>query len=207
MSHRLRALLYALGVILVLTLIIITWRASVTVAQEGEPASLSGLTVGPARIEPAELVPGGPGFYAQNALAFRAYPNQAVPFSYAGAKLVNPDTVSHYYMAPVALPHGALITKFVVWYYDNDTGKELSVDLYRLPLESEYGTSIASVSSAGASASNRYAQDTSISTPVVDLQSYSYAIQASLPASPSVGLVAFRIDYQYTNSLPLIMKK
>lgn len=206
MSHRLRAVLYALGVLLVLTLLLITWRATVT-AQEDVPAGSILRTEDPTVFEPAAPVPGGPGFYTQNGFAFRPYPSQSTPYSYIGVKLINPDSSSNYYEAPVSLPQGATVTKFVVWYYDNDASQNMWAALALGSLGTNYGSVMAEVDSSGASTDNRYGEDTTITNATIDLQSNSYWVEGRLPPSTSVGIVAFRIDYQYASSLPLIMKK
>ena len=206
MSRRFRPTLCAFAVVLALALGVLGWRASETLAQASEPVPPSPLSAGSVLVQPAAPLAGGPGFYSQNGLAFKPYPSQATPFNYTGAKLVNPDTAAHYYMAPVTLPQGATITKFTVWYFDNDAGRDMNVDLYRLALNSEFGEVIASVSSAGAAPANRLVEDTTITGPVVDAGSYSYTIQANLPPSNVVGLVAFRIDYQYATFVPTVRK-
>lgn len=206
MSHRLRAVLYALGVLLVLTLLLITWRATVT-AQEDVPASTSSLTENPAVIAPAAPVPGGPGFYSQTSLAFQPWPSQATPFSYSGRTLLNPDSSSHAYEAAVSLPQGATITKFVVWYSDNNASADMWAVIARMALDDSSVAQIARIDSSGAVPSVRYLEDTTIETPTIDMQSYTYWVEAYLPPNSAAGVVSFRIDYRYASSLPLIMKK
>jgi hypothetical protein len=120
--------------------------------------------------------------------------------------LVNPDASDHYYEAPVSLPNGATITKFVVWYYDNNATLDMSADLALVSVDATHGTSMANVTSSGASTGNRYGQITTISNATIDLQSYSYFVQVYLPPSANLGVLAFRIDYQYASYLSLITK-
>ena len=174
---------------------------------ESEPTNLLPETAEPTLIEPAAVVPGGPGFYAQNALAFRIWPDQSMPFSYSGVKLTNPGSVTHYYAAPVALPNGATITRLVVWYQDNHASYEVEASLARCALDQVSGISIATVKSSGASTSVRFGEDTTITYPKVDLQSYSYWVSVYLPPTTDVGILSFRIDYAYATALPLVTRQ
>ena len=148
---------------------------------------------------------GGPGSYSQSVFAFQPYPNQAVPYLFSGRTLVNPDTITHYYEAPVNLPHGATITRFVVWYMDNNTSN-LWAALARASLDEATLNQIGYVASSGADAYVRYSQDLTITDPVVDNENYFYWVEVGLPPNATVGILSFRIDYQYSNYVPLTTK-
>ena len=207
MFCRIRSALSALLTILAVVITLITMGASVTVAQEEGPITAPALAAGRPLVVPDAPVPGGPGFYAQSALAFQPWPNQTTPFSYStGVKLVNPDTIGHYYLAVVALPQGATITKFVVWYVDNSAGLDMWVVLAVVPLEATSGPAMANVNSSGASTATRYGEDTTITNPTIDNQSNSYFVQLYLPPDVNLGMISFRIDYAYPSYLPLVTK-
>lgn len=155
---------------------------------------------------PAAPVPGGPGFLSQTALAFHGWPRENTPTYYNGVRLSNPDSGWHAYEAMIDLPHGAVITKFVVWVYDNNTTDDLWVVLARAGMDGSGIAQIARVESTGASTSTRVLQDTTILTPVVDRQNYFYWVEAYLPPNNTGGVVSFRIDYSYPQYLPMVRK-
>jgi len=105
----------------------------------------------------------------------------------------------------VSLPHGATVTKFIVYYMDNSTSS-LNAILKRYPMDSASIIDIASVISSGAEAGWRYGEDAIITQPAVDLQSYSYGVEVILPPTNSVRLIGFRIDYQFGAFAPAVMK-
>lgn len=206
MSCRFRPALYVFFVVLALTISFAAWHASVSLAQENGPATTSPLTADATLIGSAAPVPGGPGFYSQTALGFQPWPNQAVPFSYSGVTLYNPDTAYHAYEAMVSLPNGATITKFVVWYYDNSASYDMWAAIGRAPMDYSSVEQIAHVDSAGAATSVRYGVDSTIIDATVDMQSYTYWVEAFLPPSSNAGIVSFRIDFGYPAYLPLVTK-
>jgi len=63
-----------------------------------------------------------------------------------------------------------------------------------------------SSSSVAAGSVVHYVSTTSITSPVVDNAAYSYLVQANLPPSNNVGLIAVRIDYGYATLLPTLLK-
>ena len=215
MSHLLRAT-RSIFVILV-TLALALLLSSASHAQDTgpdpvvDPNAAADLT-GPASVgetapaaDLSAIPPGGPGSFSLTALAMQPYPNQTVPYTISGRTLYNPDTSLHYYEAPVYLPQGATITRFVVWYTDNSTSNMWAA-LARGALDDTSVNQIGRVDSIDAAAGIRYLQDTTITFPVVNNESYMYWIEVSLPPNNTVGVLSFRIDYQYSGYMPMINK-
>ena len=117
---------------------------------------------------------------------------------------LTPGTETAYYEAPVSLPQGATITKLVVYYYDG-SADDLTSRLWIVPLYQPYPQVLASLKS---SSDGGYGleEDTSINYPVIDQQSYSYAIEVVLPPDSALRLTGFRIDYGYASKLPPVMR-
>ncbi len=203
MNYRLRLVRSVFAV--VVTLAFCLFAAGASVAQEVGPASVSDPVLADSLAAPDAIPSGGPGYFSQTAFVFQPYPNQSVPFLFSGRTLYNPDTVTRYYQAPVHLPHGATITKFVVWYTDNSTSN-LWAALARAGLDDSGVAQIGYVASTNAAVGVRYLQDTTITTPLVNNGSYMYWVEVGLPPNSSVGIVSFRIDYRYGSALPLISR-
>jgi hypothetical protein len=193
--------------IVVIVLCLAGWPASPALGQAVDPGGPSTPANRPMAGAAPDSIPsaGGPGYYAQMALALQPWPNQNVPYAFEGAALHNPDAISHTYVAPVALPNGATVTRFVVWFVDKDS-HTLDAYLSRYALDISMIGTMASVVSAGAADSVRYAQDTTIADATVDLESNAYFIQVGLPPTSNVSVVSFRIDYEYAAHLPAVLK-
>lgn len=191
--------------IVIVTLVLCLFATGASVAQDTGPASAPDLSLTADLAAPAAIPPGGPGFFSQTALTFQPYPNQTVPFTVSGRTLYNPDTGTHYYEAPVNLPNGVTITRFVVWYTDNSTSNMWAA-LARAGLDDSSVAQIGYVASTDAAAGIRYLQDTSIATPVVNNGSYMYWVEVGLPPSSGAGILSFRIDYRYGSALPLTLR-
>ncbi len=152
-------------------------------------------------------VPGGPGYFMQPASAFRpdsSSTNFTVLSNGASLKNTSPSTEPFY--APVSLPHGATINKFILYYIDNDAVSGIGGFLVRTPLPGSFAVPFAQVNSNSnvQSSAPNYIETTDINLPVVDNQKYAYFVSIFLPANLSVN--GFRIDYAFPISLPLIMK-
>jgi hypothetical protein len=206
MIRRIRSASSALFMVLALVIALTTLCASVIVAQEEGPVTASVPTASMPFVVPDAPVPGGPGFYSQSAFAFRPYPDQNVPYYFSGRTLFNTDTASHSYEAMVSLPQGATITKFVVWYRDNNPSADIWAAISRAAIDDSSVGQIARVDSSGAVAGVGYGEDTTITDPTVDMQSYTYWVETYLPPSSGAGIVSFRIDYSYSGYLPLVTK-
>lgn len=189
----------------VITLAFCLFATGASVAQEVGPASVPDPALADSLAAPDAIPPGGPGFFSQSAMMFRPYPNQSVPFTISGRMLYNPDSSTHYYEAPVNLPNGATITKFVVWYIDNSTSYMWAA-LARAGLDDSSVGQIGYVASTDAAPGIRYLQDTTITTPLVNNGSYMYWVEVGLPPNSGAGILSFRIDYRYGSALPLILK-
>lgn len=202
-----RHLLTILAVLL-LGLLLFARPVPQTVAQEEDPAPASGsvtFSAGDPSLAPV-LIPGGPGFFSGTAFLFQPYPNGTIPIAFSGRSVYNPDTVYRNYQAPVALPHGAAITKFVIWVYDNDPTYNLWAALAKMGQDDSYVQQVAYISSSGVNSVYRSFVDTTLVSPEVDLQSYAYWIEIGLPPTSNVRLITFRIDYAYPSYAPVISK-
>ena len=65
---------------------------------------------------------------------------------------------------------------------------------------------MAVVSSSGANPNPVSDQTTAISAPVINSQANQYWIELHLPASSSVRIIGFRIDYNYPTYVPLLQR-
>jgi len=180
----------------------------VVVAQPGDdsPGGLGGSSRPPRVVPSAAPVPGGPGFYAQSALLFRPY-SPDYDYAYLSADLYNPGSFTGYYEGALSLPNGVTVTKFVAYYWDNDVAFNLRARLYRCGLGGSGVELMAAVDSLGNSTAYRYVETASILEPVIDQQSYAYAVEVQLPADIDVRFVGVRIDYAHQISLPLATKE
>ncbi len=192
---------------LILAVLFVFSPALTTTAQRQTPeaASTSGDEAAPAQTGVVEAAAGGPGFYSGNAMGFSPWPNNSTPVAWNGVRLYNPDTVSHAYELPVHLPHGATVTKFSAWVYDNNPDKDLWVTLATANLDGSGIMQMARVDSTGAQASVRMLEDATISASVIDLQNKAYWVEIYIPPGTTSGFVSFRIDYAYNAYAPLIL--
>lgn len=184
-----------------------TWR-SLAAPPADDPASArrQGERPESAAAALATPVPGGPGFVSQSAILFRPV-HPAYQWDYFGSvELYNPGAETAWYSAPLSLPHGATITKLVVWYWDSVTS-DLTVRLDRVLLSNAQCDSMAEVVSSG-TPSHSYAEDASIDYAEIDLQSYAYRAYVTIPGGhgTALTLVSIRIDYAYPGYVPLAMK-
>jgi hypothetical protein len=159
--------------------------------------------------EPQLVVPGGPGHVVLNGFDFKPF-NQTVGYQFSAMILKNPSASAANYFASLHLPQGATITQVVAYFYDNDGGLGVDVDL-ALVLCNDFSTTCGTIATLTSSSVPHAAvvndtTTTSITTPVVDLASYSYLIQANLPPSTNVGLIAVRVDYAYQTLVTMVRK-
>lgn len=151
-------------------------------------------------------VPGGPGFYSLSAFEFTAEESYCC-VSFQGPDLYNSSSAEFFpYAAPVNLPNGATVTKFVLYFWDSSSVKDLGASLYRVPLD---GSSVEKMAEAFSAGSPGY--DSSASTlidfPVIDQQAYAYYVEVPLPQGSDIRLRGIRIDYGYGLSLPLVSRE
>jgi hypothetical protein len=157
-----------------------------------------------AALAPEEPVPGGPGFYAQSAVAFRPLSSSYL-WAYYLLELYNPGSGGAEYDLSLSLPNNVTITQFVVYYYDGSS-YDLESTLVRCPSAGGPCTHMALVNSSGVP-SYSYAATSSIAYPGVDQQNYSYVVDLYLPpAGDSLTVASVRIDYAYQVNLPLLTK-
>jgi hypothetical protein len=115
----------------------------------------------------------------------------------AGLKQDGPSTGSIFY-APVALPHGATVTEFTVYFFDNSTNGAISATLrYSNMAAGSYAMAEA------ASTDDNYGStsDTSIDYATVDNETRAYYVRAQFPAAPYSGTLNLKgivVEYQYT---------
>jgi hypothetical protein len=159
----------------------------------------------------ADPVPGGPGYFMQPASAFRpqsSSTNYLVNAEYL--RNLSPATQSFY--APVSLPQGAVINKFILYYKDIDPVLGIQGYLSRVALpEGGPIISFAQVNSNSKEQSDHanFIEFTDLlpSYTTVDNQRYVYFVQINLPPSNNLLLVyGFRIDYSFPINLPVMMK-
>ncbi|HPR34361.1 MAG TPA: hypothetical protein PKY64_01700 [Anaerolineaceae bacterium] len=150
-------------------------------------------------------VPGGPGFVMVHPTAFIPV-NSSLEYGFAsGGFLYNPGSIGSFYEAAVNLPHGAKITKLVLYYYDNST-QNMSLVLVGMGMDDSNLLFLADLTTSGAEENYRVVEDTTITSETINNQSYAYWIEVGIPASQGVNLMirGIRIDYSYPVNLPLI---
>lgn len=114
---------------------------------------------------------------------------------------------SSFYDAALDLPHGADITRLVIYYTDDDAGADISAEIWRVPMPGRSGQKVsATISSTDTSGGASFIETTDIPYPTVDLESYGYYIRLSLPVSGELEVKGFRVDYTRDTMLPLIKK-
>jgi hypothetical protein len=203
--NRNRRLLLAVTVVVALlsAAFALTWLSQATTVHGDEPEG----GVIAAQGEPAAVsapVPGGPGFYMRGAPSFMPR-FSGYDWTYSQQELRNTGGSPAYWDAPLALPHGATMTKFVLYFNDSNASQNLYAALYRCTLDSGTCDPSAFATSSGAPGYG-FAEDGTISFPVIDNQSYVYVAEANLPNADTVGLIGVRIDYEFSAKLPLVTK-
>jgi hypothetical protein len=153
-------------------------------------------------------VPGGPGFYMLPATAFR-------PRSHTtGYEIIGPQlrslsgTAPIYYDAPLNLPSGARITRFIVYFLDNDGGQNITAEIFRAELPGDAGQGMVTplVSSGSSSTPTYLAATNFIVSSVVDNSQYAYYARILLPIATNLKLNGIRIDYTFDSALPVVIK-
>lgn len=204
MSRTRRVLLTAfVAAVLLAAASALTWRSRATTVRGDEPEGGVIVEQGePVAISAA--VPGGPGFYMRGAPSFTPR-FSGYQWTYFQQELRNTGGTYSYWDAPLALPHGATVTKFVLYFDDSSASADLSAGLYRCTLDSATCDMPAFATSSGAPGYG-FAEDSTISVPVIDNQSFVYMAEAILPNTTAVGLIGVRIDYEFSAKMPLVTK-
>ncbi len=134
---------------------------------------------GYAAIHPAAFRPRTPG-------------NQHTLFEFG---LVNEDLLTHEFIAPIQLPHGATVTRFTLLWGDSNSSLNISAKLRRETIAAPMITMAALSSNDGGGHSST---TTTISSPTVDNQNYSYYIWVNMPSSgPDLILYGAKVEYTY----------
>lgn len=196
-SHKYLFILAAMVLVLVST-------TSFAFAQEGGERGSGEVERG------GSIVPGGPGFVSIAGVTFTPVNDYTTFYSDAVFELYNPSTTDHgIYFAPVSLPQGATVTKFVIYFYDDVTGPDTIFGyLSRKPLAGGGFDYLAGAISDDVTSGYSNRRDETINYEVIDLQSYAYFVHVYIPESHGINLrlVGVRIDYEYPGYLPLVNK-
>jgi len=141
-------------------------------------------------------VPRGPGFLMVNPFQFRsAWQNRT--WDYVNGELFNPGPEDNFYEAALTLPDNIVITKMVVYFYDNSE-LDLCAGLWRFDPSTGDWLAMAEVASWGTEDQYRNVTDTSIIEPAVDQQRYSYLVEVGIPpVYADLRLAGVRLDYSY----------
>ena len=194
------------------------WRSTAVAAgdQQLPGSKLAGAAAPGFGAAPGSLalvpVPGGPAFYSLGAQAFKPDSSDGgyTIDSYKG--LINTGASQDTFLAEVALPNGATVNRFVVFFYDNHSATDynLTAVLRRYSLATYDSVTMAQVASSDNSDAIRYVETTSITSPVIDQQSYTYVVEVLLPVTDVIytelSLRGVRIDYGYPVNLPVVRK-
>jgi hypothetical protein len=102
------------------------------------------------------------------------------------------------YYAAVSLPHGATVTKFTIYYYDDSTGGTI---LARLRYSNLGTGSYAMAEALSVDGGYGDTEDTSIDYAEVDNEARAYYVHVQFPSAPYSGTLNFKgvvIEYEYT---------
>jgi len=205
MNHHLRLMLGVLvGVGALAAALALSWRpATALPTATGGPRDRAG----EAAPVPEAPLPGGPGFYSLHAAAFRPYAS-TTSWAFFDDELYNPGGTDSDLQAEVSLPNGATINKLVVYYWDDCGSGDMTVRLERSAASGDAKHPLAQASTSGTVSGYRYAEDSIIDWPVVDLQSYAYRVIVLIPqgCGDHLTLESVRIDYGYGVSLPIAVR-
>lgn len=154
-------------------------------------------------------VPGGPGFISIPPTAF--FPLALIDdWSFMDSALFNPSsTYNSILRAPVYLPHGAIVNKVVLYFYDDNAANNLSAELYNLALSGGNPT-IMSILDSSTLMGGGYGQktDTDIFRGTINNQNYVYYVELYFPKNCGITIrfTGLRIDYEYPGYLPCVTK-
>jgi hypothetical protein len=161
------------------------------------------LTVPPACGAP---VSGGPGFISVGSFGFKPY-TPGISYDFTGGRLYNKAITTEVFLAPVHLPHGAIVTQVVLYYVDNGPS-DIRVYLWSTPFETP-SDEIPMVDMTTSDASpdprtlviNNFPNGNGI-----DNRSNAYTVSLDLPSGSSYRISGVRIDYSFPVNLPAVMK-
>lgn len=151
-------------------------------------------------------VAGGPGFYTLSPVDFTPE-IWSRNRGFNGIMLINPNQIGTDYIAPVHLPHGATITKMVVYYLDNaNPYLDLQVWFLECGLVTASCAPVIYGATAHASPDMRIGEFPPAGSAVIDLQSNYYLVEIQIPGPAEIGLSGIRIVYGYPTYLPAISR-
>ena len=128
--------------------------------------------------------------------------NQKIRKPTIGAVTSDSATVAAIGQANAALPNGAIVTSFKVYWNRIDALAAGSISLYRI--DTSGGGSIMATADSNSSAGNHTVEDTSISFATIDNTQYTYLISVGLDPNDAAGDVAlFGALITYTIVAPL----
>lgn len=149
-------------------------------------------------------VSGGPGFVSIHAREFNPTVGDSIWYYAEDELYPGSTTTGGLFQAGLNVPHGATLTKIVLYYFDNSRDVDFSVSVSRKPLSGGISQSVASVSSWYDDGYG-YRATTAMNYPQIDLQNYAYFVKVSFPYPMNEGsdlrLVGVRVDYGYNTYL------
>lgn len=193
-------------IVVALLMIFVSTNAIVSAQLEGEDGQEIGSPENNIQIDP---VPGGPGFIMVTPYEFvPVLPSMQYRFLDQQLGVYNPSASLETRMrAGVALPHGARITQLTLYYLDFTDPGYITLSLQKADTAG-IPNLIAFVYSSGYSTQPGYSSVTVNSLTPVDNQNFGYFVEIILPPGPITYyyVTSVRIDYAYSNNLPLVGK-
>ncbi len=127
---------------------------------------------------------------------FRAdgFDPDSIFFSFGGGYWTGNAAVYGCLIAPAYLPAGVTVTDMFVSVYDNDSSRDIGVNLRRVDNFTGTVTPMASATTAGSFVGVQTISDSSITTPVILYPDYSYYVTTCLGSS-SLRLYSVRLYY------------
>ena len=194
------------GVIIALILVTMAVITSSGLAQEGTPKPITPhedfnlIGNSPQAVLPDPI---GSGVLHVNGMAFKPDVYNT-PYEYTGVALSNPSGSPVDYHAAITLPHGAEIKKVIFVYYDLDWSNDITMHLSFQPFDYLGYGYMATATSNGGYNTIGYVEVTNISPSVIDSETMTYLLNATIPGGGNVYLVSARIEYSFNNFAPLI---
>jgi len=197
-----------ISIILFISLVILMSSNSLVVAQDGfdlgnadDNESLEDEALAP--------VPGGPGFVSLSPRAFTPVIGGANWNFVDGDLYPMTDSSTGSFIANISLPHGAIVSKFVLYYYDNSHDVDFTAHLWRSPHAGGMDEPMASSNSWYEDGFGNLS-DTSIDYAEIDLQNYGYFVRVNFTSPYTEGqnlrLAGVRVDYSFPSYLPGVTK-
>lgn len=147
----------------------------------------------------------GNGWVMLPAGAFR--PRRAdTTYTYGGNLVTLTAPTSNQYEAPLNLPHGATVTRIVLYGVDTDVAQDASLTVWRNAVPGGPSTQLGTVASSGSGGSFSV-ETTTIANAVVNSIDFGYYAVLSLPVpTGTLTTRGARVDWEYTAALPTLSK-